>query len=372
MPSSRTSSKQDLLNFINKKNYNKIFVISGKNSFYKSGAYKIIDSKKIDKEIKFYFKKSTFPEIKELIKITKILDSFKPKLIIAVGGGCVLDYAKIANIVDKNKINNLKKNIINLKSIGSKKKYPLIAIPTTAGSGAETTSNAVIYINKKKHSVENNLLLPSHFFLIVDFVINNSFKLKASSGFDVIAQSLESIISLKSNKKSLFYAKKSLVFSQKNYLCFLKKPTRANCSKMIIAANLAGKAINISKTGAPHAVSYPFTSLFGMDHGHAVSLTLENFLHYNYIHKHNVSSKFDLDKRYQLIFNVFKSNNIDDFVSKIRYLKKSAKLEDDYSNLGINIKKNIKKIMSRINTLRLKNNPIALNNNQIKNLILKN
>jgi alcohol dehydrogenase class IV len=370
MISSKISTKKDLLNFLKKKKYNKIFVISGKNSFYKSGAYKIIDPKKINKEIKIYFKKSNFPEIKELIKIAKILDSFNPELIVAIGGGCVLDYAKIANILDKNKINNLKKNIIKLKSIGLKKKYPLLAIPTTAGSGAETTSNAVIYINKKKYSVENDLLLPSHFFLIVDFVINNSFQLKASSGFDVIAQSLESITSLKSNKKSLFYAKKSIVLSCKNYLSFLKKPTRLNCSKMILAANLAGKAINISKTGAPHAVSYPFTSIFGMNHGHAVSLTLDKFLHFNYINKHKVSSKFDLDKRYQLIFNVFKSNNINDFVSMIKYLKKSAKLENNYSNLNINIKKNITKIMKSINVLRLKNNPIVLNNNQIKNLIL--
>ena len=148
MISSKISTKKDLLTFLKKKKYNKIFVISGKNSFYKSGAYKIIDPKKINKEINIYFKKSNFPEMKELIKITKILDSFNPELIVAIGGGCVLDYAKIANIVDNNKINNLKRNIINFKSIGSKKKYPLIAIPTTEGSGAETTSNAVIYINK--------------------------------------------------------------------------------------------------------------------------------------------------------------------------------------------------------------------------------
>ena len=47
---------------------------------------------------------------------------------------------------------------------------------------------------------------------------------------------------------------------------------------MILASNLAGKAINISKTTAPHAVSYPFTSLFNISHGHAVSLFFENFL----------------------------------------------------------------------------------------------
>ena len=52
---------------------------------------------------------------------------------------------------------------------------------------------------------------------------------------------------------------------------------------MCFAANLAGKAINISRTTAPHAVSYPFTSLYNISHGHAVSLTLEKFLKFNFI-----------------------------------------------------------------------------------------
>ena len=51
---------------------------------------------------------------------------------------------------------------------------------------------------------------------------------------------------------------------------------------MSLAANLSGKAISISRTTAPHAVSYPFTSLFNISHGQAVALTLSKFLEYNY------------------------------------------------------------------------------------------
>ena len=51
---------------------------------------------------------------------------------------------------------------------------------------------------------------------------------------------------------------------------------------MCLAANLSGRAISISKTTAPHAVSYPFTSFFNISHGHAVSLTLNKFLMFNY------------------------------------------------------------------------------------------
>ena len=66
--------------------------------------------------------------------------------------------------------------------------------------------------------------------------------------------------------------------------------------KMSIAANLSGKAISISKTTAPHALSYPFTSYFGIPHGHAVSLTLNDFLKFNYEHLKYSVSNFDLKK----------------------------------------------------------------------------
>ena len=93
-----------------------------------------------------------------------------------------------------------------------KKLTLLIAIPTTAGSGAEVTSNAVIYVDKIKYSVESDIIKPDYFFLIPKLVINASEKIKSSSGFDVIAQAIESLISKKSNSKSIGFAKKPSTF----------------------------------------------------------------------------------------------------------------------------------------------------------------
>ena len=73
---------------------------------------------------------------------------------------------------------------------------------------------------------------------------------------------------------------------------------------MCIGANLSGKAISISKTTAPHAVSYPFTSYFGINHGHAVSLTLNKFLKYNYFNINKSVCSFNLMDRYKLLFNI--------------------------------------------------------------------
>ena len=125
----------------------------------------------------------------------------------------LLDYAKIVSIIDYKLLNNLKIKLSNYENISKRKIYPLVAIPTTAGAGAEVTSNAVIYINKIKYSVENILLIPEYFFLFSNLIISNPFNLKSSAGFDAIAQGLRSLISMKSNKTSVYYAKNLL-----NYL----------------------------------------------------------------------------------------------------------------------------------------------------------
>ena len=113
--------------------------------------------------------------------------------------------------------------------------------------------------------------------MIPEFLTSAPNKIKASAGFDSIAQAIESLISRKSTERSVEYATKSLKFAINCFVPFLENPNIKNATEMSIASNLAGKAINISKTTAPHAVSYPFTSLFNISHGHAVSLFFENF-----------------------------------------------------------------------------------------------
>ena len=107
----------------------------------------------------------------------------------AIGGGSVLDYAKIANVLFDSQ--NLIEEISNLNYKINRKFAKLVAIPTTAGSGAEVTSNAVIYINKVKYSVEDNSLRPNFFFFIIPELVSRASKIfiKFSAGFDAICSS---------------------------------------------------------------------------------------------------------------------------------------------------------------------------------------
>jgi len=363
-----TSSAKDLENYISNKRISKIFLLTGKNSFFKSGAYKKLNKKIIEKKIKIYFKKDPNPNISELKRIFKVVKNFKPDLILAIGGGSVLDYAKIVNVLDD--ITNLNDDILNGKCVLKKQNHRLLAIPTTAGSGAEATSTAVIYINNKKYSIEGNLILPNDYFLIPEFIKNANQKIKASAGFDAIAQALESLISKKSNTKSIEFALNSLEYSLKYYIKFLNNPNNDNTYAMTIASHLAGKAINISRTTAPHAISYPFTARYNISHGHAVSLTLEKFFNFNYVNKEMTSVSFDLNKRFLNIFEISKTNNINNFCNFIKNIKLQAGLQTDFKKLGIDIKKDLNKIISGVNSKRLSNNPVYIEKSDLREILL--
>lgn len=363
------SSSEDILKYINDKSFKKIFVLCGKKSFVNSGAENLLKNIS-NKEIKLFYKKSEIPILEELIEIIKDIKNFKPDLFLAIGGGAVIDYAKIANVVDIRP--DLAELIVNYTYPFKKKYTKLAVIPTTAGSGAEVTSNAVIYVDGIKHSFESELLIPDHFFLIPEFLISAPNKIKASSGFDAIAQALESLVSRKSNDKSVEYASKSLRVSVNSFISFINQPNMKNATEMSIASNLAGKAISISKTTAPHAASYPFTSLFNISHGHAVSLFFEKFFKFNYENIDKSETSFDLKKRFDLIFNLFDVQDINGFNSKISLIKKSANLEDDLTKFNIDIIKSSEDVLKGINLLRLGNNPVKIDGKDILNIITKN
>ena len=140
---------------------------------------------------------------------------------------------------------------------------------------------------------------------------------------------------------------------------------------MAKAANLSGHAINISKTTAPHACSYGFSAIHNLSHGHAVSLNFERFMHFNYKNMYIEKNKNNLSNKFIKIFRATNTKNITEFLNYIKYLKRVGGLEDNYKKLNININKDVNKILSGVNPLRLKNNPVELNRESLKKIILQ-
>ena len=144
----------DVQKFIEDRAFKKIFVLCGKKSFSNSGAEIFLKKIVKNKEINLFYKNSEIPILPELIEIVNKIKKFKPDLILAIGGGTVIDYAKIANVIEAKP--ELSKLIENYSYPFDGKFTKLAVIPTTAGSGAEVTSNAVIYVEGIKHSLKAN------------------------------------------------------------------------------------------------------------------------------------------------------------------------------------------------------------------------
>lgn len=341
---------------------NKVFLITGKNTISFLEKKNFSSKLKQFNFLKIFFKKKSVPQLSELKKILIQCKKFNPDIIIGLGGGTVLDYSKLCRF-----FLNEKKILFNIQKINKNenKLKKLICIPTTCGSGAESTTFSVLYKNHKKFSLNNNYMIPDYYCLIPKFLKFMSKKIATPSALDSLAQTLESIMSLNSNRVSLVNSYKALEIINKNIFKYIETRDYNSTLKMSIGANLAGKAINISKTTGPHALSYVFTSKYKVPHGRAVFMSLRLFLKINY---HGANNQKQLQKKFKRIFNILKIRKFEDLEVKLKKLEKSYKI-----NLKL-IRKDIKKnpifFTKSVNLERLKNNPIDIDQKMLKQIVM--
>ena len=157
-----------------------------------------------------------------------------------------------------------------------------------------------------------------------------------------------------SNKK-VFIIQKIFRIISKNIINSYKRPSINNTFEMSLAACYSGKAISITKTSVPHALSYPFTSHFGISHGHAVSLTLMNFkVQFHSLRKIKKKKK-QLSKIYKILFSLTKSTSINELDNFFKRIKNEIQLENDFKKLKIDIRKDFNKIVTGVSSERLSN-----------------
>ena len=177
--------------------------------------------------------------------------------LVAVGGGSSIDVAKCIKLY--------------AKALETK----LIAIPTTAGTGSESTRFAVIYAQGKKQSITDDCIVPD--FAILEPSVLESLPLyqKKCTMMDALCQGLESWWSVNSTDASRTISRRAVQMILSNWCEYLASGgTHLSGGVAMEAANLAGQAICITQTTAPHAFSYKLTSMYGLPHGHAVAICL--------------------------------------------------------------------------------------------------
>ena len=143
----------------------KILLVTGKDSYKKSGSEEKLAQYLDNVIIKRFFDFEVNPNIKDVQIGIDIISYFKPDLVIAIGGGSVIDIAKLINIfaVHVTKEKEIFE-FVNKSSSVTRPGLPLIAIPTTSGTGSEATHFAVVYIGNKKYSFAHKYVLPNELF----------------------------------------------------------------------------------------------------------------------------------------------------------------------------------------------------------------
>jgi alcohol dehydrogenase class IV len=279
--------------------------------------------------------------------------------IIGVGGGTAIDMAKLVNICateDKPAIGFVKKET----GITKPGKF-LIAIPTTSGTGSEATCFAVVYVNKKKYSLEHRFLLPDYAIVDPDLTLSMPERLTAVTGLDALCQGIESYWSIRSTPESTGFAGEAI------RLCirYLKKavlaPDKESRERMALAAHLAGKAINVTRTTGPHAFSYYFTSYHDVPHGYAAALTLGSFIAYNSeVTEVDVADARGAGHVKQVMENLYSLMGAADASGAgdlVQSLIKDIGLSTSLRSTGFSPETEMDAFLSEINPDRLENNP---------------
>jgi len=263
-------SIENLPDILTRLNAKKILLVTGKHSYVTSGAKKILDKLLRSFAVTQLNDFTENPKLEEIEKGIREYKDFECDAVIAVGGGSIIDTAKSINILAWQKENP--KSIIQGHAKISKKGKKFIAIPTTSGARSEATHFAVVYIDKNKYSLANEFILPDIAIIDPQFTFKLNSLITAASGIDALCQAIESFWCVNSNEESKKYSRESIALIFENLNSAVNSAAEKNRINMSKAANLAGRAINITKTTAPHAISYSMTSYFGVPHGEAVIL----------------------------------------------------------------------------------------------------
>jgi alcohol dehydrogenase class IV len=360
---------------LKEKAYKSIFLVTGKTSYTISGAEKVLSGILAPYEIIRFFDFQENPKLGDLLKGIKSFQENNQDLVIGIGGGTVLDMAKMISIFAPQEFHPLQ-YINGKRKIQSRGRHSLIAIPTTAGSGSQATDFAVIYVDKKKYSVAHPQILPDVAIVDPQFLKSLPGPTAASSGMDALSQAIESYWSIYSTEESKTKSREAIKLLFNNLREVTQNPSRESLLAVAKGSHLAGEAIRITKTTAPHAISYPLTSHFNIPHGHAVGLTLSAILIYN----SQVSEEDTLDKRGA----AYVKQTIDELLALLNArdpgeakvnldnLMDQIGLTRDFRALGLRAKADIEKVLKLgFDPARVNNNPRKLSAESLRKIMLQ-
>lgn len=231
-----------------------------------------------------YYVLDDLPAEPSYTAVQKLVDRFKASgadIIVACGGGSVMDAAKLASVLVTNEYGV--KELLDDPG-RARKCVPIILIPTTAGTGAEVTPNAIVAVPERelKVGIVNENMIADYVILDARMIKNLPRKIAAATGVDALAHAIECFTSNKANPFSDTFALQALDLILNNIEPACDDPEAMEAkNRMQIAAFYGGIAINTSGTTAVHALSYPLGGKYHIAHGVSNAILLVPVMRFN-------------------------------------------------------------------------------------------
>lgn len=293
------------------------------------------------------------PAYESVVKGVQVFLEQQCDFIIAAGGGSAMDVAKCVKLFW-----NMKQDQNYLKQEIAENETPFLAIPTTAGTGSEATRFAVIYYEGNKQSVGHPSCIPEYVLLEPSLLETLPEYQKKATMLDALCHALESYWSVNSTEESRAYATEAIreVFRHRD--TYLANDRTGN-EGMLLAANTAGRAINITQTTAGHAMCYKLTTLYGLAHGHAAAFCVAVLWPYMTAHTEDCidpRGEAYLKEMFRELAGVMGCKDAEEAVGKYQEFLEGLSLPAPV----LREEKELEILKHSVNPDRLKNNPVLL------------
>ena len=241
-------------------------------------------------------------------------------------------------------------------------------MPTTAGSGAEATGFSVVYFGGDKYSFLHKSLIPDFVIGDVALIKDAPHHILASSAMDALAQAVESYWSVGGTDESRAFAKDAITLTWNSVLEAINARNVRSMADLIRGSNLAGRAINISKTTGNHALSYKITTDHGIPHGHCVGMLLPRFvdLHLRLGMDNPQRAKYAIERQSE-IFSILGYRDAAQFSAAYAALMDDLGLEQ-FDALNKRHQFDAADVVSSVNVQRLGNHPITLTSDEMMSI----
>ncbi|MHA1359466.1 MAG: iron-containing alcohol dehydrogenase family protein [Candidatus Helarchaeota archaeon] len=345
---------------------NPVLVVTGKSAMRKTGITDRLEKMLSREDIRYYLMETVDPEptLEHIEEILAVVEKVRPEVVLALGGGSVIDVSKVVAGVQ----GHLAKENLNLRAFLGQEitipGIPVIAVPTTAGTGSEVTKNSVI-INKEtqvKSSIfRSPLMIPKVAIIDPVLMLKLPPKITAMSGMDALTQAIEAFVTRKENPLCVALALEAIKILGKNLQQAVEHGGKLEIrEKMAYGSIISALAFSNSGLGVVHGLAHPLGAYFNAPHGVICAILLPHVMEFNKNTKPErfaqigkvfmqAEGKSDIEKKSQNEFIEFS-------IAYIKNLLDTLPIPATLRELGMR-RENIPEIVKNTKGSSLNNNP---------------